>query len=1376
MASLFTDNFGRVTTAAVDQEELIKQLSEALRSNDITETKNAENEDAPGNKMKKFADDLPEKIYNAFAKDIDQALDYIKTISDFDAERRKSKTRDERKEKQREAAFSSLESLVRDLQKALTSSAKPAFSSSNLPMTELANSAKELRGIREATSSLSRLFGHKGSGYVHDIHIEAILNQWHKDWKAVQTKRDPSLKFNDPEFSKAIADELPISTTASFATPQLSQELQDLTRSINTLTTEFDDPHGLLFGTGVTADSALLHGFYAPETSLVGSTLKPETMTKEVVSHTAEAMGVTGATKAGTTGTMDNKSIEAYEYTAEEIHELFKSLEASLRGQSKLGKYAAKQLVQYYRTLLKTNQIRVQDLENIEVTMKFHNDIYGYQEKQLRSIIRQVEAGKNLNENAKALLDLSKKQAQLLTGQSVTFKDFKESLRQFFVFQLAGLVTKGVAGIAATNDGISLSQRLVQGVWGEQVKNTTAIRQSLFETMGLTEATEDLRNQYLDASRSVEAVLASGQDLLTYQKAFNKNLKMGVKDLKVLERLTKSSLNLSYMIGANAEATADSFTRWHQQTGLSTAQMSNFNRQIQMAGRMTGVVGDQLLQAVDAARDLADAMRDAGNLTSDVAGKFVQITASAKKFGTEKSVLPVVKALTSSVELLQNASDETRTFLAQSAAAVGKLQELQTGQILKTPENRGAIVKGMREVLNRFVSQFGTDIDHLEKLTDEQRERLNMMVGNATPFKGGIGEAKRALDTFEEGFMSVGDRIKKLGDQLANKNLTDKQREGLLVEKRDLELNKTLSDLTKVTEAIPNAKDMTDVLSKAGMSSDQLRSNLQSALKSVNEGLVKAGQPQIDTRKVELAMKDPKQYAELIEQINEGQNKASVGQKAATDEVAGAMQLANKYNAEIASNTAQMLQTLNRSLGPGGVLTADAIATALQQTFGQILLSGLGQGLVGGIAGAGITSLLTRTGITGLGGMLAGGFMKLLKVSLPAVVVGILGELMANKIADTDNKWVGGLVDDMSRIKSGGATQEEMKLDAYQKLAKIADPTERLAAAEKYIADQKKIHSDSYAENIQSKGAFGLGLSRIGEFFGASTDTSRQRAIDDETSKNIALAESIVKQTQEQVKMIQPAAESVETGYTGGADFDIPDVETKAMESIQKDFSTTAQGISEMAEVFTKPGSGYVHDIHAEEWLIKISGTLDKMSTGASIKSYALPTVERMIGTVQPGSQKDQDNTTYQQKGRMEELLDMIANRTVTSMFAAMPASMEPTAATSAAEPVPMGEESTQSKIEQQLSAVSSPANVSIANQQLTDIAANTKQTSENTRSTNLILAQILGALNGTGGTNNSGGAIDTSTRDLPSSAPTWPKLMYNYNGGARKRAIQVGL
>ncbi|MFW1443082.1 hypothetical protein ACEV7Z_24140, partial [Vibrio parahaemolyticus] len=84
-------------------------------------------------------------------------------------------------------------------------------------------------------------------------------------------------------------------------------------------------------------------------------------------------------------------------------------------------------------------------------------------------------------------------------------------------------------------------------------------------------------------------------------------------------------------------------------------------------------------------------------------------------------------------------------------------------------------------------------------------------------------------------------------------------------------------------------------------------------------------------------------------------------------------------------------------------------------------------------------------------------------------------------------------------------------------------------------------------------------------------------------------------------------------------------------------------------------------------------------------------------------------------------------------------------------------------------------AGISAANQQLGEIAANTRQMAESQRETNRLLAAVLGSLSGGGGSSSGGSAASSGSNVQPTSTPLFPRIAFNYNGGAQKRYIQPG-
>jgi hypothetical protein len=211
--------------------------------------------------------------------------------------------------------------------------------------------------------------------------------------------------------------------------------------------------------------------------------------------------------------------------------------------------------------------------------------------------------------------------------------------------------------------------------------------------------------------------------------------------------------------------------------------------------------------------------------------------------------------------------------------------------------------------------------------------------------------------------------------------------------------------------------------------------------------------------------------------------------------------------------------------------------------------------------------------------------------------------------------------------------------------------------------------------------------------------------------------------------------------------------------------------LSDGADLIRQTGPRIIHEGEmvvpakvAEEWraaaMTDQSFTLDKVfnpvrQMGALPKFLSSFLPESFFGSVVPASQR--------------------AANSAQGMLGGMAVNADPVASATTPQPVPMGMETAETQIEQRLASAAAPPAVNAANRVLTEIERNTRDTADGVRTMNTTMRQVLAVLSG-GGSGGTGGDGDTSTREMPGSTPIWPRLMTNYNGGARKRFLQVGL
>lgn len=134
-----------------------------------------------------------------------------------------------------------------------------------------------------------------------------------------------------------------------------------------------------------------------------------------------------------------------------------------------------------------------------------------------------------------------------------------------------------------------------------------------------------------------------------------------------------------------------------------------------------------------------------------------------------------------------------------------------------------------------------------------------------------------------------------------------------------------------------------------------------------------------------------------------------------------------------------------------------------------------------------------------------------------------------------------------------------------------------------------------------------------------------------------------------------------------------------------------------------------------------------------------------------------------------------------TGFVATAPINADPTGTTpgraGAIQPVRPGQSQSavQTNIGQRLAGAEPPASMNAANQQLGEIAANTRQMAQQQQQTNAILTAVLAAVSGSGGGGSGGSAARSGENVQPTSTPLFPRLAFNYNGGTQKRYVQTG-
>ena len=447
-------------------------------------------------------------------------------------------------------------------------------------------------------------------------------------------------------------------------------------------------------------------------------------------------------------------------------------------------------------------------------------------------------------------------------------------------------------------------ETMFQGFIKNDVKIIQDTRAISYEIEGATKNSKSLNKSFEDFGKTVKA---TGVNRDEFSKNYIDSMKIGIKNAKIVQKITVAQLNTERQLGMEAGVLKDTFQTMATDLHMNTAEVADMGRGMRDVARFTGLTGDKLKGVIDSSAEFSKNMQKAGNLTAQSYKNIIELGANFKKFGADGS--QILTMLSSTNKLLEGNS-ETFTLLAQSASRVGLTSELLSGSLLKNKKNLQGLYQGMKSIAGQF-GIAGNNAEEmrasLENMDDFTKARMNISL------KAAYGmEAGELLNTLE----AIGSSSETLSDKLDNlnkkkqKNLTLEERAGVVEEERKLKLSKSMEVLASIDKAASSSKDMGEALGKFSKQrsvfegdlkalgvawtseTDVARGAITNALDGVNKQLKDAGKAElkISSDEIEKAIKDPTAIRELTAKITKAEQEASTASKAQLDPASSAAQ------------------------------------------------------------------------------------------------------------------------------------------------------------------------------------------------------------------------------------------------------------------------------------------------------------------------------------------------------------------------------------------------------------------------------------------------------------------------------------------------------
>ena len=517
--------------------------------------------------------------------------------------------------------------------------------------------------------------------------------------------------------------------------------------------------------------------------------------------------------------------------------------------------------------------------------------------------------------------------------------------------------------LLAIGEHQSLLQVLTEGTVESQLKYEQSMREALYLTAGATKESTELFKSMAKIGNTVEITGFKQEET---QKAMVKFAKMGVKYdgdseryKKKLLSLSTTTLNTEKQLGLEAGSLQETFGDLYRFGVLNENSIANLGRGMREVSRTTGVSGEAFKKVLSTTQGIVDAMRKASTLTASSARNITELGANAEKFGVSDEFNNINKALASTTNLFNDASEGTRMLLFSAAASVGKLEELQAGTLTRSKEGIKSLTEGVNNVFKRFGIE---SADAIDQLSDSAKMQLNLVLKSSFDLE--LGQVKGVLKTLEASGKTFADKLLDLDKQLG-KNISTEKRSAILEEQRKIKIDKNLDLLGILSEAAETSKTMNDAFSKFGTRRKEFESDLQAlglggsnkdiirqaidkSLTGVNAALSKAGLKEISISATEMAkaLEDPQAYQDLLSTLKDAENKGVANAKGTLTGIDAVRFGIDKLNATVQDAVAGPLSSfLNQ--GVTGILAANAAILFMPAIMGKLMSSTLMQKFLG---------------------------------------------------------------------------------------------------------------------------------------------------------------------------------------------------------------------------------------------------------------------------------------------------------------------------------------------------------------------------------------------------------------------------------------------
>ena len=492
--------------------------------------------------------------------------------------------------------------------------------------------------------------------------------------------------------------------------------------------------------------------------------------------------------------------------------------------------------------------------------------------------------------------------------------------------------------------GFSVLKELTQGIIDKERVFVQEARKVSYEISGSNKFAHNLMKTYEDIGKTTSR---TGKDRQEFIDLYLKNIKKGIRDAKIANRVAVSQLNTEEQIGLKSSELGEQFSEWSLAFGLNENQLDEMGRSIRDIAKTTGITGENLKKAVTSSDKFLKNMQKSGTFSTDVAKQTIGLTASFEKFGASSFGDSILGPLTSVNSLLE-ANSSHFTLIARALNNAG-LSIFEAQEALNNPAKTKKFINGLMQATGAITGEYNS-LEQLEKnwnkLTLTEKNMKNIQMKNA--FGVEMGEFIQGIKALEENSLTLSDKLDRLNKK-KKENLTLEELAINQEEERKLKLGKSLEVLTALDGVTKSSKNMDEAFSQFGRKrkdfekdmlalgqswtseADIAKAAINNAIENVNKGLKEGGKQEliINSSDIEKALKDPTAFRELTSTLSKAEQEASTAAKSQLDPLNASLQQLKEINDTLRNlSNSGFSNIFNSSMG-GSIVALGLIASGV---------------------------------------------------------------------------------------------------------------------------------------------------------------------------------------------------------------------------------------------------------------------------------------------------------------------------------------------------------------------------------------------------------------------------------------------------------------